>query len=89
MKLLLLLAVSLCGCMRMHYERRDNDGVHTFSAWSFFADEKLSRLSVDKETKATRSGLSIGLLDGEVNTEALNGVTESIVSGVVKGITKP
>lgn len=75
--------------MQVHYERRGDDVV-SFSAWSLFADEKLSKLSIDKVTKATSSGVTVGSVDSEVNAEALNGVTESIVSGVVKAIiSKP
>lgn len=79
--------LTLNGCGEL--EAKEDNRVR-FSAWAFFSDEKLTKLSIDRVTKATSSGLQVGTVDSEVNAEALNGVTEAIVSGVVKGVlSKP
>ena len=87
-----LLAIWLVcpGCAWVSYEHADAEGRFTkFRAVSFFADDRISKLAIDKSTKTTSQGLGLGEASSEVSADALEGFTRGIVEGVVQGLKTP
>lgn len=93
MKILSLIAlcVLLQGCVYPRYTRTTwttNGGFErvTFSIPALLANENVTKLSVDRVMSKTKSGVTLGAAQTQIDDEALHNVTEAIVEGVVKGI---
>jgi hypothetical protein len=58
----------------------------TFGVYAFFADEKATKIAIDKATKATSTGVTIGAVETQIDDDAIQAVVSGVVEGVVKGI---
>jgi hypothetical protein len=58
-----------------------------FRCWSLFADEKLTKVAIDRAMKnGSHIGLSIGSAEEKVDSEALDNLTSAVIAGVIKGL---
>lgn len=84
--LLLIVAALLLGCSSVQYETPEG---MRYKATSLFMNAAIKQLQVGKETKTTKTGLSIGSVEQQTATEALEGITEAIVRGAIQGAKNP
>ncbi len=88
--LLLLIAPLLSGCVFASYSRRPtnwDEAEVRFRCCSFFADEKLTKVAIDRAAKnGSRVGLAIGAVEEKIDSEALDNLTTAIIAGVIKGL---
>ncbi len=92
--LIVLLTLSQGGCVIARYTRSPactcatNSAIAsarvTFSCYALFANEKIAKLAIDKSTKVTSAGVTIGAVETSIDDQAV----QAVVSGVVEGVTK-
>jgi hypothetical protein len=87
---LLLIAPLLSGCVFASYRRAPTcfgEEAVRFRCCALFADEKLTRVAIDRAMKnGTHLGLAIGSMEEKVDSEALDNLTSAVIAGVIKGL---
>lgn len=58
----------------------------TFSVYALFADEKATKIAIDKATAKTTTGVTIGTVETDIDDQAVQAVVSGVVQGVVKGL---
>lgn len=71
---------SPCSC-----STNQNDAVR-FRLVTFLVNEKVAKVSVDKFTGKTHSGIVIGTAESTVDDGAVQAITAGVIEGVVKGL---
>lgn len=89
-----ILALCTQGCMIARYQRlpacpcagTNAVGGVRFNLYTCFLNEKAAKISVDKFTGKTHSGITIGTVDSTVDDEAFKAMVSGVVEGAVKGV---
>ena len=84
---ILLLLLPLCGCAVIRYHH-DECGTR-FVAYSCFANDKLSKLIVERTSGKTTQGLGLGEVTSEVDNAAVEAIVKGVVEGIMKGLKLP
>jgi hypothetical protein len=82
--LISLLLLPLCGCAVLRYHH-DETGTR-FTAYSLFANDKLSKLVVERTNRASTQGLSLGEMSSDVDNAAIEAIVKGVVEGILQGM---
>lgn len=81
------------GCAQMHYQRTEYnqetgavESVCSWTGWSCLMNDRMQKVSIDRVTKTTSQGLSIGEVSGEVDSESLEAIARGATEAALKAI---
>jgi hypothetical protein len=89
LSLFVLFVVSILGqgCMVARYDRTLPCGDHVkFNVYSCLANDKVSKIGIDKTTKTTTTGITIGSVDHEIDNEAVEAITKGVTAAILEAI---